>query len=120
MTWPINQGKDFKGVYDLHNKNLRLFTANTKATEEDTISFTDLSSKLLDEKLGDRDATLLREDVELIHGVYGELDAETYLSGDVAPVFFGSAINNFGVKEMLDTFILRHHLTPGCGENYAH
>jgi peptide chain release factor 3 len=105
MTWPINQGKDFKGVYDLHNKNLRLFTANTKATDKDTISFTDLSSAVLDEKLGDRDATLLREDVELIQGVYGELESKTYLSGDVAPVFFGSAINNFGVKEMLDTFI---------------
>ena len=105
MTWPINQGKDFKGVYDLHNKKLRLFTANTKADEEDTISITDLSSGLLNDKIGERDADALREDVELIDGVYGELDGDDYLSGDVAPVFFGSAINNFGVKEMLDTFI---------------
>ena len=103
MTWPINQGKDFKGVYDLHNRNLRLFTASTKAS--DTISITDLFSPSLDDKLGERDAAVLREDVELIEGVYGELDSDTYLSGDVAPVFFGSAINNFGVKEMLDTFI---------------
>jgi peptide chain release factor 3 len=105
MTWPINQGKDFKGVYDLHNKRLRLFTANTKASEEDTITIENLSEPVVDEKLGDRDAEALREDVELIEGVYGELKAESYLSGDVAPVFFGSAINNFGVKEMLDTFI---------------
>jgi peptide chain release factor 3 len=105
MTWPINQGKDFKGVYDLHNKSVRLFTANTKATDEDTISISDLSTPVLNEKLGDRDAETLREDVELIDGVYGELDKTTYLSGEVAPVFFGSAINNFGVKEMLDTFI---------------
>jgi peptide chain release factor 3 len=105
MTWPINQGKDFKGVYDLHHKNLRLFSPNTKANEEDAILIFDLSSDILDEKLGERDASVLREDVELIEGVYGELDANTYLSGDVAPVFFGSAINNFGVKEMLDTFI---------------
>jgi peptide chain release factor 3 len=105
MTWPINQGKDFKGVYDLHNKNLRLFSANTKATNEDTLSISDLSSSVLEEKLGERDAQILREDVELIDGVYGELDVQTYLSGNVAPVFFGSAINNFGVKEMLDTFI---------------
>ena len=103
MTWPINQGKDFKGVYDLHNRNLRLFTASTKAS--DTISITDIFSFSLDDKLGERDAAVLREDVELIEGVYGELDSDTYLSGDVAPVFFGSAINNFGVKEMLDTFI---------------
>jgi peptide chain release factor 3 len=105
MTWPINQGKDFKGVYDLHNKNLRLFSPNTKANEEDTILISDLSSNILDDKLGERDAATLREDVELIEGVYGELKVDTYLSGDVAPVFFGSAINNFGVKEMLDTFI---------------
>ena len=105
MTWPINQGKDFKGVYDLHNKSLRLFTAGGKAIEEDTISISDIGSGILDEKLGDRDAATLREDVELIEGVYGSLDAEDYLKGDVAPVFFGSAINNFGVKEMLDTFI---------------
>jgi len=105
MTWPINQGKDFKGVYDLHNKNLRLFSAHTKASEEGTILISDLATIVLDEKLGERDAAALREDVELIEGVYGELNVETYLSGDVAPVFFGSAINNFGVKEMLDTFI---------------
>ncbi len=105
MTWPINSGKDFKGVYDLHNKSLRLFTPNTKATDEDTISVSDLSAAILDEKLGGKDAAILREDVELVEGVYGTLDSENYLSGDVAPVFFGSAINNFGVKEMLDTFI---------------
>jgi peptide chain release factor 3 len=105
MTWPINQGKDFKGVYDLHHKSLRLFSPNTKANEEDTMLISDLSSAVLDDKLGERDAAILREDVELIAGVYGQLDVNTYLSGDVAPVFFGSAINNFGVKEMLDTFI---------------
>ncbi|HEY0040868.1 MAG TPA: peptide chain release factor 3 [Flavisolibacter sp.] len=105
MTWPINQGKDFKGVYDLHNKSLRLFTPGTKATDDDTISIADLSTSVLEEKIGDRDAEILREDVELIDGVYGELDVKNYLNGNIAPVFFGSAINNFGVKEMLDTFI---------------
>src|SRR3954466_11715043 len=74
MTWPINQGKEFKGVYDLHNKSLRLFTANTKAVEEDTISISNLSDKVLDEKLGEKDAAVLREDAELIEGVYGELN----------------------------------------------
>jgi peptide chain release factor 3 len=105
MTWPINSGKDFKGVYNLHDKNLLLFTANTKATDEDAVQISDLSSSLLDEKVGEKDAALLREDVELIAGVYGDLPVEDYLAGKVAPVFFGSAINNFGVKEMLDTFI---------------
>ncbi len=105
MTWPINSGKEFKGVYNLHDKNLRLFAASTKAEEEDTIGISDLSDHLLDTKVGDRDATQLREDVELIDGVYGELPVNDYLQGKVAPVFFGSAVNNFGVKEMLNTFI---------------
>jgi peptide chain release factor 3 len=104
MTWPINSGKDFKGVYDLDRKSLLLFTANTKA-DEDSISISDIHDKVLDEKLGERDAAHLREDVELVDTVHGKLNTEDYLAGKVAPVFFGSAINNFGVKEMLDTFI---------------
>lgn len=106
MTWPINSGKDFKGVYNLYDKSLLLFAAHTKATDEKTtVKINDLDDSLLDEKLGDKDAATLREDVELIDGVYGELNVNDYLAGKIAPVFFGSAINNFGVKEMLDTFI---------------
>jgi peptide chain release factor 3 len=104
MTWPINSGKDFKGVYNLHDKSLRLFMANTRAVEN-LIAIDDLSNPLLDEKLGEKDASQLREDVELVDGVHGRLNVEDYLGGRVAPVFFGSAINNFGVKELLDTFI---------------
>jgi peptide chain release factor 3 len=105
MTWPINSGKEFKGVYNIDNKSLRLFTASTKADDEDVIAISDLSDPALDEKVGERDAAQLREDVELIDGVYGELAPQDYLEGKIAPVFFGSAVNNFGVKEMLDTFI---------------
>jgi peptide chain release factor 3 len=105
MTWPINSGKEFKGVYNLHDKNLRLFAASTKATEEDTVAIEDLSSSVLQDKIGEKDAAVLREDVELIDGVYGALNPADYLAGKIAPVFFGSAVNNFGVKEMLDTFI---------------
>lgn len=104
MTWPINSGKEFKGVYNLHDKNLRLFLANTKG-DEDTIAIEDLKDEIVDKSLGEKDAAQLREDVELVDGVHGELNTEDYLAGKVAPVFFGSAINNFGVKEMLDTFI---------------
>ena len=105
MTWPINSGKDFKGVYNLDTKSLLLFSANTKANEEDSFTINDLSDVVLNEKIGEKDAATLREDVELIDGVYGKLNNEDYLSAKVAPVFFGSAINNFGVKELLDTFI---------------
>ncbi|MEJ7682414.1 MAG: peptide chain release factor 3 [Segetibacter sp.] len=105
MTWPINQGKDFKGVYNLHDKSLVLFAASTKGGDEDTVEISDLSNKVLDDKVGERDAQTLREDVELIDGVYGELNTDDYLAGKVSPVFFGSAVNNFGVRELLDTFI---------------
>jgi len=105
LTWPINMGKEFKGVYNLYDKSLNLFTAGQKSTEENSVPIHGLSESLLDEKVGARDANQLREDVELLEGVYGELNTADYLSGKVAPVFFGSAVNNFGVKEMLDTFI---------------
>lgn len=105
MTWPINSGKDFKGVYNLHNKSLLLFQAHTKGAEEDKIAIDTHANEVLEQKLGARDAQLLVEDVELIEGVYGELNVQDYLDGKVAPVFFGSAVNNFGVQEMLDTFI---------------
>ncbi len=105
MTVPINSGKEFKGVYDLHKKSLVLFTAGTKANDENVLEIKDLNSGVLEAKIGEKDAHVLRDDVELIDGVYGELKLEDYLSGNVAPVFFGSAVNNFGVKEMLDTFV---------------
>jgi peptide chain release factor 3 len=105
LSWPINMGKEFKGVYNLHDSSLNLFTASQKSTEENTVPIGDLKDKLLDEKIGERDATQLREDVELLQGVYGALDVNKYLEGKIAPVFFGSAVNNFGVKELLDTFI---------------
>ncbi|MEY3324118.1 MAG: hypothetical protein RLZZ466_380 [Bacteroidota bacterium] len=104
MTWPINSGKDFKGVYNIAQKNLLLFQAGTKGNEGN-LTITDLQDATLEERLGEKDAAVLREDVELIDGVHGALDVERYLKGKVAPVFFGSAINNFGVREMLDTFI---------------
>ncbi|MET0637717.1 MAG: peptide chain release factor 3 [Chitinophagaceae bacterium] len=105
MSWPISSGKDFKGVYNLYDQRLVLFTANTKGQGEDTISVSDLSDEIVNEKLGEKDAIQLREDVELVETVHGQLNVEDYQAGLVAPLFFGSAINNFGVKEMLDTFI---------------
>ncbi len=104
MTWPINSGKEFKGVYNISEKSLLLFQAGTKGNE-DTLAVDNLADSTLDIRLGEKDAALLREDVELIDGVHGPLSVERYLAGKVAPVFFGSAINNFGVREMLDTFI---------------
>ena len=105
LSWPINMGKDFKGVYSLFDKSLLLFNANQKATEEDSVQIDHLNDPNLDDLVGEKDAAQLREDASLIEGVYGDFDNDAYLKGQTAPVFFGSAINNFGVKELLDTFI---------------
>jgi peptide chain release factor 3 len=105
LSWPINMGKEFKGVYNLYDKSLLLFHPNQKATEEDIVPLAGMHDPLLTDLLGEKDAAHLREDVELIEGVFGEFDQQPYLAGKKAPVFFGSAINNFGVKELLDTFI---------------
>jgi peptide chain release factor 3 len=105
LSWPINMGKEFKGVYNLYDKSLLLFKANQKATADDILPLQDLNDPMLVNQVGEKDAAQLREDVELIEGVYGDFNADAYLLGKTAPVFFGSAINNFGVKELLDTFI---------------
>jgi len=98
LSWPINMGKDFKGVYNLYQKSLLLFHANQKATEEDIVPISDIHDSILPIQLGEKDAAQLAEDVELIEGVYGAFDPAPYLEGKTATVFFGSAINNFGVK----------------------
>jgi peptide chain release factor 3 len=105
LSWPINMGRDFKGVYNIHNKSLLTFSANQKATDDDLIHLPDLSTHEIVEIVGEKDASSLREDMELINGVYDTFDKEEYLRGDLAPVFFGSAVNNFGIKDLLDTFI---------------
>ncbi|WP_339710098.1 peptide chain release factor 3 [Cyclobacterium amurskyense] len=110
LSWPISMGKSFKGVYNLYDKQLNLFTPSQRKVSDDRVVIEDLSSKKLDERIGSSLADQLREDVELIEGVYPDFDPKEYLEGTVAPVFFGSAVNNFGVKEMLDTFI---QIAPG-------
>ena len=104
LSWPISMGKTFKGVYSLYNKNLHLFTPS-KIKVEEGIEIKDINNTEVDRYVGENNAAKLREDVELIEGVYPEFDVQEYLKGNVAPVFFGSAVNNFGVKELLDTFI---------------
>lgn len=105
LSWPINMGREFKGVYNLYERNLNLFLPNQKGIEDNSLSITDLSDSLLDQKVGAKDAAQLREDVELLDGLYGTLDVDAYLKGEVAPLFFGSAVNNFGIRELLDTFV---------------
>jgi peptide chain release factor 3 len=91
-------------VYNLYEKSLHLFTGS-KTKVEEGIQINDLHDTSIDDAVGESNAQQLRADVELIEGVYPEFDTKAYLEGKVAPVFFGSAVNNFGVKELLDTFI---------------
>ncbi|MBO5427697.1 MAG: peptide chain release factor 3, partial [Prevotella sp.] len=103
LSWPINQGVKFKGVYNIYENQLNLFTPDKqRVTEKITV---DIDSAELDAHVGEQDAQHLREDLELVAGVYPEFDVETYRSAEVAPVFFGSALNNFGVQELLDCFV---------------
>ncbi len=104
LTWPINQGPDFKGVYNILDENLNLYTPS-KQTVSESVSIDNIDSIELDEYVGEKNAAVLRKDLELIEGIYNPFDPEEYLKGDLAPVFFGSALNNFGVKELLDCFV---------------
>ena len=104
LTWPINIGARFKGVYNIYGKRLDLFTPS-KQTVTERVEIDDINSPEIDERVGADDASRLRDDLELIEGVYPDFDTDAYLRGEVAPVFFGSALNTFGVKELLDTFV---------------
>ena len=104
LSWPIGDGPHFKGVYDLYHEKLNLFSGQNKQEIESGIEFHDLHDQTLDQYITSSYAQTLREDIELIHGVYPELDHHQYLGGHLAPVFFGSALNNFGVKELLECF----------------
>ena len=103
LSWPIGQGQRFKGVYNLYEKQLNLFTPNKqRVTEKIEV---DINSDQLDNTVGEEAAKQLRDDLELLEGVYPEFDVNTYRSAEVAPVFFGSALNNFGVQELLNCFV---------------
>ena len=105
MSFPIGMGYDFKGIYNIWAKKLNLFSGDKKQTVSDGVEFDDLTNPELDKVIGDTAANTLREELELIEEVYPPFNQEAYLKGELQPVFFGSALNNFGVKELLDAFI---------------
>lgn len=116
LSWPIGMGPDFKGVYNIFEKNLNLFTSAEKYTIGDSIKLEDINSPELINYVGEEKAEVLREELELLTGVYPELDIDEYQAGKQAPVFFGSALNNFGVKELLDCF---NQIAPYPGNSEA-
>ena len=114
LSWPIDQGAKFKGVYNIYELKLDLFKPDKqRVTEKVEV---DIQSQDLDVHIGKQEAARLREDLELVAGVYPSFDIETYRAGEVAPVFFGSALNNFGVQELLNCFV---EIAPSPGTTQA-
>ncbi|MEN0005152.1 MAG: peptide chain release factor 3 [Bacteroidota bacterium] len=110
LSWPIGMGQRFKGVYNIYENKLVLFRAHGKQREEEIIEITDLDDPRLEQEVGAAAAEELREEVTMIQEVYPDFEQEGYLNSEFSPVFFGSAINNFGVKELLDCFV---DIAPG-------
>ena len=104
VTWPIGMGKAFKGVFHIYNDRIHLYSATHggKINEGEVIQ--GLDNPRLDEVLGSR-AQELRDEIELVQGASHQFDLDEYLAGKLTPVYFGSAINNFGVKELLEDFV---------------
>lgn len=105
LSWPIGMGDRFKGIYNIWEKNIQLFSSQNKQKISEGIEFEDFATPELNQILGDEAAETLREEVDLVTGVYPDFSKEEYLKGQLQPVFFGSALNNFGVRELLNAFI---------------
>lgn len=105
LTWPIGMGRDFKGVFQLHNRQLVLYDVDKQHVADPMLQLESLGSPILNDMVGIKAAAQLREEVELVEGVYEPFDLSLYRSGYLAPVFFGSAVNNFGIRDLLDTFV---------------
>ncbi|MEN8156615.1 MAG: peptide chain release factor 3 [Bacteroidota bacterium] len=104
LSWPVGEGPTFKGVYNRFDSTFRSFSGKSKQTVGEMMEFTDLGDEGFRKHVGDL-AETLDEDLELIGGVYPEFNHQEYLAGKTAPLFFGSALNNFGVKDILDCFV---------------
>jgi len=105
LSCPIGMGYDFKGIYNLWEKNVNLFSGDNRKNIEETIEIKNINDKTLDNLISKDAAETLREEIELMEGIYPEFNKSEYLEGKLQPVFFGSALNNFGVRELLDCFI---------------
>ena len=105
LSFPIGMGYDFKGIYNIWEKNVNLFSGDSRKNIEETIEIEDLANPDLDALIGAKAANELRDELELVYEVYPDFNREEYLDGLLQPVFFGSALNNFGVRELLDCFV---------------
>ena len=105
LSLPIGMGSDFQGIYNIWEKNIQLFLEEKKQKVGESFVIDDINDKKVDDIIGEKAAAILRDELELIESVYPEFDRDAYMNGDLQPVFFGSALNNFGVRELLDAFV---------------
>ena len=105
LSFPIGMGYNFKGIYNIWKKNVNLFESSNKQKKTDAFNYLTLENHNLIKVVGKSMLDDLKESLELVQGVYPKFDQKDYLEGDLQPVFFGSALNNFGVQELLDCFI---------------
>lgn len=105
LSFPIGMGWDFKGIYNIWERNVNLFSGDSRKNIEDTIEISNLDAEELDRLVGQKAAKQLREELDLVQGIYPKFNKEAYLKSELQPVFFGSALNNFGVRELLDCFV---------------
>jgi len=103
ITWPIGSGREFKGVYHLYEDAVYLYEPGKNLVQQEVAKISGLNNPELDKLLGDQ-ATELRLNVELVKGASHTFDQQAFSQGKLTPVFFGSALNNFGVRELLDAF----------------
>jgi peptide chain release factor 3 len=103
VTWPIDKGRAFKGIYHLLEDAIYLYQSGHNEKIQEAEKIQGLNNPQLDDVLGDA-AKGLREEIELVKGASHKFDLAQYLKGELTPVFFGSAINNFGVRELLNAF----------------
>ncbi len=104
INWPIGMGKEFKGVYNLYTDTIHLYKSGQGHAIPDDIQIQGLESEEASKLLGAY-ADDVREEIELVRGATHEFDLDEYLAGRMTPVFFGTALGNFGVREMLDGFV---------------
>ena len=105
LSLPIGMGYDFKGIYNLWERNIQLFQDEQKQTIGKKITFEQVDDPELEAAIGSARLNTLKEELELVEGVYPPFDQRAYLEGKLQPVLFGSALNNFGVEELLNCFI---------------
>lgn len=105
ITWPIGMGHSFQGIYHLYQDKIYLYQSGKNQERQEAQVIDGLDNPAFDELLGEMAADF-REEIELVKGASHDFELEAYLAGQLTPVYFGSAINNFGIKELLDDFVV--------------